>query len=271
MSCPVDLRATALGRYALRALAARVRVIARFERSAYVAGRLGIACIGGAKLDCGPLNVIVPGLVRIPALAAEVRITFDGARIWRPPLPTYVDRLRPGHLPMAGARGMFRSAHPGKATLRAWLETGARGPAPGDLDGLIGLGPGLTPAGDDLVGGALVALHALRRHACAARLGAWATQVARRNTNRISREHLACAAAGEGGAALHALLNAVLRGQPDLAPELAAIDAVGHTSGWDAAAGAALVLELFRRPRKPRARSPARATRPATRSAARPE
>jgi hypothetical protein len=112
------------------------------------------------------------------------------------------------------------------------------------------MGPGLTPAGDDLIGGALVTLRMLRRHAVASRLGTWALRHAEDGTSRISRAHLACAARGQGGAALHELLHAALCGRRNLVAELARIDAVGHTSGWDAAAGAVLALRALSVPRR---------------------
>ncbi|MEE9273883.1 MAG: DUF2877 domain-containing protein, partial [bacterium] len=63
---------------------------------------------------------------------------------------------------------------------------------------------------------------------------------------RISRAHLACAARGEGAAALHETLAALLGPDPEaaLAAPLGTLDAIGHTSGWDALAGAAAVLAL---------------------------
>lgn len=261
----VELGASELGRFARRALSRPARVIARFESSCYVASSAGIACLGGAGLSSGPLNAIVPSLARMPALGADVRVSTRGARLWRRPQPVPAAAARPRRLPMARARGMFSVAHPAADALRRWLAAGARGTAPRALGNIIGMGPGLTPAGDDFVGGALIALRATHRHACAARLGDWAMRRAARHTNRISRAHLACAAQGEGGSALHALLNALIAGRKDISTEIAAIDAVGHSSGWDAAAGAALVLELAMPPRTPRARSRAPATRRARR------
>jgi hypothetical protein len=270
MSYPVELHASELGRFARRALRAPAKVIARFERSVYVESSAGIACVGGPGLGSGPLNAIVPALAHMPALGSGITVSLRGARIWRPQASPHPDPGRIGYLPMTRARGIFSMAHPGAVALGEWLADGARGKAPHAAASLIGMGPGLTPAGDDLVGGALVALRISGRHACAARVGDWALRLAARRTNRISRAHLACAARGEGGAALHALLDALLAGRGDLSRELRAIDAIGHTSGWDAAAGAALVLDQLRRPRKPRARSPAQASRPGKQAGARP-
>lgn len=173
-----------------------------------------------------------------------------GAERWRPAAPPRPDpaRLRRALASLAAVqgRGLFasRRTDPGAKALHDWLALGATGRAPRSVAALIGQGAGLTPAGDDLVGGALVALRVAHRHALAARVARWALARARIRTNRISRAHLACAARGEGGEALHAFVAALLAGRRGLERELAALDAIGHTSGWDAAAGACLALDI---------------------------
>jgi hypothetical protein len=112
-----------------------------------------------------------------------------------------------------------------------------------DLHALIGLGPGLTPSGDDLLGGALVALGLLGRIDLRDALWHGMREPALADANAISHAHLRAAARGLGGAALHAVLNDILTGTTEALPRrLAAVEAVGHTSGWDALAGAVLVL-----------------------------
>ncbi len=108
-------------------------------------------------------------------------------------------------------------------------------------DSLIGLGPGLTPAGDDFVGGAMIALRAFGECALADRIAGWALPLARGRTNRISRAHLECAAQGEGHEALHDLLCSFEKKHLDR------LARVGHTSGLDAAAGAMLALKAANR------------------------
>ncbi|MDP6772866.1 MAG: DUF2877 domain-containing protein [Rhodospirillales bacterium] len=140
------------------------------------------------------------------------------------------------------------AASAGVAALRAWLESVLGDDRWGEGEdaqrlrgaaGLIGLGPGLTPSGDDFVGGAMIALRTFDQSGAADRLAAWALPLARAQTGAISYAHLACAAQGEGAAALHEALAALgTPGAPGLAAHLDAIDAIGHTSGWDALAGA---------------------------------
>jgi len=111
-------------------------------------------------------------------------------------------------------------------------------PPPAETEGLIGLGPGLTPSGDDFLGGMLIALHALRVHAAADKLGTWVLARAGDRTHRISRAHLECAAEGEGAGALHETLAAISSPRsPGLGRCLEALGRIGHSSGWDALAG----------------------------------
>lgn len=110
--------------------------------------------------------------------------------------------------------------------------------------GLIGLGPGLTPSGDDFWCGVMIALHAL----------GWSDEALRKisgeilarageRTNRISRAHLACAARGQGADALHRAIAAMgLADEERLGSALCAVESIGHTSGWDSLAGVVCVL-----------------------------
>ncbi len=119
-------------------------------------------------------------------------------------------------------------------------------PPVAELRALIGLGPGLTPSGDDLLGGALVALHLLGRPGLAEALWQGTGGALETRSTAISRAHLGAAARGLGSAALHGILNDLLAGKTDvLAARLAAIDRIGHTSGWDALAGATIALRAY--------------------------
>lgn len=114
---------------------------------------------------------------------------------------------------------------------------------------LLGRGPGLTPSGDDLLGGAMIALHLLGHDETARTLWAVLAPLAAQNTNRISRALLSAAAKGMGNAPLHRAINALF------APEnprqaLAGLDHIGHSSGWDAFAGAVLTFRAAIAPAK---------------------
>ena len=117
---------------------------------------------------------------------------------------------------------------------------------------LIGLGPGLTPAGDDFVGGLLFAVQQLGRaypdrvRRNLARRNAFLER-AHRATSQISFAILCDLAHGHGPEPMHALLLALLHGE-EPAPALSATEAItriGHTSGWDMLAGLLIGISLL--------------------------
>jgi hypothetical protein len=138
---------------------------------------------------------------------------------------------------------LVRAAMPGLAALERVL-AGSDGDADRNsgIGSLIGLGPGLTPSGDDLIGGALIALAALGRIEC--RDALWEQcRALLDGTNDISRMHLRAAALGYGAAALHAAIHATMSGEiAGFRSALTALKAIGHTSGLDAFAGSLIVL-----------------------------
>ncbi|MEM8744637.1 MAG: DUF2877 domain-containing protein [Pseudomonadota bacterium] len=115
---------------------------------------------------------------------------------------------------------------------------------------LVGLGPGLTPSGDDFLAGMMIALHAVGQRRMSGHIWVQAWHCGDAASNPISRAHLNAASAGEGNETLHRALVAVMAGQPDaIRRSLTDIAGVGHTSGWDAMAGVALVFDAWlRRP-----------------------
>jgi hypothetical protein len=154
----------------------------------------------------------------------------------------------------SGADPLNRMALGGAGPLARWLEASLdrpeeRIPIPsGAIAALVGLGPGLTPSGDDFLGGVLVALRQVGAARLAARLAAAVLSHAEWGTNEISRAHLAAAAGGEGAAALHGLLTSLCTpGAPATRDWVSAIEAIGHSSGWDAVAGISLAAAGFAR------------------------
>ena len=85
----------------------------------------------------------------------------------------------------------------------------------------------------------MIALNALGRHDTATRLWQTLKPRAETHTNAISRAFLAAAARGMGSEPLHHALNAYRTGK-NLAPALASLNTIGHSSGWDAFAGVVL-------------------------------
>jgi hypothetical protein len=227
----LSVRAERAGHAALAALrGGPATVFAAFERSCYVETRAGIACLG-AGIGAGPLNVIVERF-GAPAVGDRLSVDLLHALTWTPSLPSAPRAVPEQEVPES-------ILGPARAFL-GWIA----GKGQPD-DSLIGLGPGLTPAGDDFVGGAMIALRAFGQAERAERIAAWALPLAETNTGRISRAHLACAAAGEGHEALHALLAALGTNENAIEAAWAALDRVGHSSGRDAAAGALLALRAL--------------------------
>ncbi len=124
------------------------------------------------------------------------------------------------------------------------LQTGPGGIGKKGRD-LIGLGPGLTPSGDDFIGGLLFAIHWLREvypeiHPVEPRSILTLVQWARNRTHPISHAILADLAIGEGPEPLHELLQLLLKGgDPDgqTAAAINGLSRVGHSTGWFILAG----------------------------------
>ena len=155
-------------------------------------------------------------------------------------------------LPAVYGSPLLQEGWKGLAALCRWLrpvEKNAGQSTAGDSETLdlavrllTGLGPGLTPSGDDALGGAMIALHALGRHEHALHLGSAVRAHAAQATNSISRAHLELAASGQGAAPLHRTLEAFMRADPGLGLVAQGLDHMGHSSGWDAFCGVVAVF-----------------------------
>lgn len=116
---------------------------------------------------------------------------------------------------------------------------------------LLGLGPGLTPSGDDFIGGVLFGSHVLNQICPTAVPLRLATKedfltYARSFTNPISFTLLKDHALGHSMEPLHQLAHGLLQGQP-LEPLLEItrqLIQIGHSTGWDILAGFITILLL---------------------------
>ena len=107
---------------------------------------------------------------------------------------------------------------------------------------LVGLGPGSTPTGDDLLAGALLTLRAADIDT---RLGAAVAGLADRTTE-LSASLLRAAAQGYAVPELCALVTAAVAGDEDRAATAArAVTRLGHWSGADLVAGVAATLAIL--------------------------
>lgn len=208
-------------------------------------------------------------------LTVDKRFRFDArfARHWSPPMfsdpMTIAVPMEPvisavrayapkdGLAPLIFSDGKIAAASPVVAAaatahrrLTDWLRRagcGVDGPPPSEsVCGLLGLGPGLTPSGDDYLGGMMIALHAFGYHQAVEQLYAIIELEAPRRTNRISTAHLAAAREGSGAAPLHDVLDRLAAATDTPLSSLApAVDRIGHTSGWDALTGLLAVVQVF--------------------------
>lgn len=200
-------------------------------------------------------------------LGPALRVAVDGARPWRSVLPNFVAERTAlarnlavakhylsvhGQGVALGAVGASPAGEAGdvEAAIRGIFQRHADGLyqalAAGDqpvaeahADGLLGLGPGLTPAGDDFLLGLLASLnipgspaHALRT------LGAFIVGGGLQKTNLISLAALRHAAEGRVRASLLGLCGALMNDEKSaLEGALARVLAIGASSGSDIATG----------------------------------
>jgi hypothetical protein len=108
---------------------------------------------------------------------------------------------------------------------------------------LAGLGPGLTPAGDDLLLGIMHGLWATRADATGLITAIAAAATPR--THALSAAWLTAAAAGEAAEPWHALISALAAAdKAALRSAVLHILPTGHTSGADSLAGFLAVLQI---------------------------
>jgi hypothetical protein len=105
----------------------------------------------------------------------------------------------------------------------------------------LGLGAGLTPAGDDLVLGYLLAINRWGDLLCPdlniSEINQTLRQAAYRKTNTLSANLIECASSGQADERLVLALDGVLTGHPDPDACAAALLAWGHSSGANALIG----------------------------------
>ncbi|MBN1249817.1 MAG: DUF2877 domain-containing protein, partial [Anaerolineae bacterium] len=112
---------------------------------------------------------------------------------------------------------------------------------------VAGLGPGLTPYGDDVLAGVILALWAAHHPKCL-EIGTCIAGVAASNTNRLSRAFLDAASQGFADALWHGLLEALSRCDRDAIARAAhRAVAVGATSGVAMLRGFVCGFDVIRR------------------------
>jgi Protein of unknown function (DUF2877) len=257
---PRVIRVIEVGHRARRVIdGARVAtVIAPLARSVYleIAGELVWLGPPGSTLHARAI-VSEPPLDVGDASRLDLAFDLHASREWQPqPLPPTIDRAilaregrrlvgaidrvgRPdgfGAL-LVGRRPDFPLDRPAESA-RAFLDACRRDdPTAATVmaERLLGLGPGLTPAGDDLVGGAFFVRRLVGGWDVAA---ATIRERARERTHPISATLLGDLVEGSAHAPLHDLAHALSGGDGPAAIDAAGrLVRIGHSSGWDMLTG----------------------------------
>ena len=221
-------------------------VAATFARAAYLRLPAGLVALTGPGVVSGPLHVrgffpkLVTGdraTVDGPVLqVGRVAADLSGATVWRGALPTPTQLAASSSLaldvledapPSALAEDERRVREAVEHLRGQWL--------PGAVQALAGLGPGLTPAGDDVLAGILLLARTWRGEGGEEAL----VDIARAaRTNDVAHAFLAWAARGQSIEPVHRFLNAVAGRDGSAATEaLRALSGFGHSSGVDLAFG----------------------------------
>jgi hypothetical protein len=268
MNQPLDI--VTVGRTAWQCLSiGHGRVLAQFQSSLYLqASDNGpVACLLPLGSEPGPLHAELSGPFPHPVLLPEPglpwrvdgpilragRMSLDlrNPKPWTAPdtqsgvplendVPWAADAppdtllaVLLGDVQRLGHADWRQPALHGVLRLSRWLKAEGRLPS---LAPMIGLGPGLTPSADDVLGALLITLHARGEtdyhlalaNAVRPLLGA---------THPISAAHLEAAIDGEGCEALHLAVGSLVSGQPPTARVFERLTALGAQSGWDMLAG----------------------------------
>ena len=252
---------------ALRQAPAPGHVLAVLRTAVYLeAGDGAILGLVGADAPDGPLTLRVPDLNPVlqclrdhqnaPFRAtctsleidASIYIAWAHTTAWTPALPAVI---APPAARAAAARALAAELAPRKAAVQLPDFGGSETDDPkskiqnlnSKIVGLLGLGPGLTPSGDDVLMGLLAALYWQARLGAlppepVAALAAAVLAAAPTQTTRLSTRLLAHAAEGILYAPALALGTALLAGDPAAVPAPARhLFTIGHTSGADMAHG----------------------------------
>lgn len=253
----------AIGALAHAALLESDGRVERFDRgrdTAYAMAAGHVIWIGHGRITLHPRAVV---LERHLVCLADSVLVAAGIEPWQPSMPARIDAparvceraetLRGRILATESPRGLavlLRGDMPPFPLARALpdVEALALACAADDADAacraalpLLGLGPGLTPSGDDLVGAAFFARRALARSAGGA--VRWSRAGERLAQTHAAQSHPIAAAlfrdlvTGGTYAPLHRLAAAIACDCDTPTEAARELIAIGHSSGWDMLAG----------------------------------
>ncbi len=139
------------------------------------------------------------------------------------------------------------SVYPLVKRLQVSLKEGKVAAIAGSMEAILGLGAGLTPSGDDVVMGCLLALirwcRVLSPNLEIKALVQDVVQRAYRKTTTLSANLIECASQGQANERLILALDGILSGYPDAPTCADYLAGWGNTSGLDALLGMALALD----------------------------
>jgi uncharacterized protein DUF2877 len=215
-----------------------------------------LVTVAGARKGGLPNGVLVadPFDPRSLGIRAGGRVTIDvrSARHWSPKLgslgipPDLEVRVGIARRAAAARNGGLHGIVPAANAFEAFAEaftSGSEAAIVRSGQSLVGLGAGLTPAGDDVLVGLTAALTVLGDGRARGFAGAWAGYAIGRTT-LVAESFHRYAATGAYSERLHDVLRAILTGPVERIPAaVASAAAWGATSGTDTLAGILLGLD----------------------------
>jgi hypothetical protein len=217
---PFTLDLYRMGPIAARILkqVARGNVIAVFDRCFYLDLNSTYICLGSSNFSDGPLNIISSAPDKTNWITSGIRVGdrvnvadyklkvglnmvfgFMNTEIWEPrPLlitPILTTKIEQFYALNPSQSGLPRQAYPLIEALADWLKTSKPLPPP-SIESLLGMGPGLTPSGDDFIGAMLITLHHMGQIETKAQLTKRVLNLTTKVTNPISAQHLYAAIDG---------------------------------------------------------------------------
>lgn len=220
---------------------------------------VGGACLGllttrAVRVPCG----IRTPLASLPPLQVGAPVTVGGGAVNLPGLEVVVTTLLDTTMPMLSLDCAERAVRPLEEQLGDRLDsvrdelppsalTALRNADPAAVRQLLGLGPGLTPLGDDVLAGWLAAAIAIRHPSLPALRAAVAATAVERTTT-LSATLLTRASHGEGVPELGSLFTGIGIGEPAVVAEsVELLLGIGGTSGAGILLGTLIALQSLAR------------------------
>jgi hypothetical protein len=286
MSCPIQrvhaLSLSTMLQPLLCAKASSLQLLSTHGHACNLLTRTGtIIALVGARYGNGPFHIVLPEVPLNKVIATakdgcdigwqqgalacgDIGVDINQALPWNPQLLplyqmpdkaiSYLHEAMAAYAPsplLVGASALSRRAQTGIAFLHTGLKQFDRHKVRAGVTSLAGLGPGLTPAGDDFLVGLLAALqtassHQAQKEGDLRSIRTGIAEQAAKHTTRLSAAWLHYAGQGCFGEAWHHLIAALNRSATDAITAAAnRILTTGATSGVDAMSGFLFGISLL--------------------------